>query len=181
MMKYVENGKIYTMKDTPEAVTLEERIQRLEDIEAIKSIMYNYTRCTDNLDVEGIAAMFTETGTFCSPALGNPTGREAIAELYGKLLPGTKSSSHMIGNQQVLFTSEKTAIMHCYLVAWQTFESYPVKPDCNTYGRYELDVVKENDGEWRVQNFKIVMAGQVGGGKCADHFARPWPPAPSQP
>ena len=57
-MKYVVNGKLETMKDAP-VNTLEERIQRLEDIEAIKSIMYNYTRCTDNLDAEGIAAMFT--------------------------------------------------------------------------------------------------------------------------
>ena len=75
------------MKDAP-VLTLEERIQRLEDTEVIKSIMYHYTRCTDNLDAEGIAAMFTDTGTFCSPALGNPTGRKAIAELYAKLLPG---------------------------------------------------------------------------------------------
>lgn len=62
-MKYVADGKICTMKDAP-ALTLEERIQRMEDTEAIKGIMYHYTRCTDNLDAEGIAAMFTESGTF---------------------------------------------------------------------------------------------------------------------
>ncbi len=178
-MKHVVDGKLYTMEDAP-VTTLEERIQRLEDIEAIKSIMYNYTRCTDNLDADGIAAMFTETGTFCSPALGNPTGRKAIAELYSKLLPGTKSSTHLIANQQIWFKTNDNAVMHCYLHAWQTFEDYPKKPDCFTYGRYEVEVVREDDGEWRVQNFKIVMAGQLGGGKCCDHFARPWPPAPDQ-
>ena len=103
-MKKVENGKLTTMQDAPVS-TLEERVHRLEDIEAIKSIMYNYARCTDNLDPEGIAAMFTETGTFCSPVLGNPTGREEIAALYAKLLPGTHSSSHLIGNQQIWFLS----------------------------------------------------------------------------
>lgn len=48
-MKYVSDGKICTMKDAP-VHTLEERIQRMEDTEAIKGIMYHYTRCTDNLD-----------------------------------------------------------------------------------------------------------------------------------
>ena len=178
-MKQTLDGKIYNIPDAP-VNTLEERIQRIEDTEAIKNIMYHYTRCTDALDPEGIASIYTENGTFCSPALGNPTGRKAIAELYGKLLPGTKSSEHLIANQQVLFTSNTTAVMHCYFHSWQTFESYPSKPDCYTYGRYEVEVVKEDDGEWRVQNFKIVMAGQLGGGKSCDHFNRPWPPKPTQ-
>lgn len=178
-MKQVVDGRISTVEDAP-SVSLEERVSRLEDIEAIKSIMYHYARCTDNLDADGIAAMFTEDGRFCSPALGNPTGRDAIRELYAKLLPGTKSSTHVIANQQIWFKTKDSAVMHCYLHAWQTFDEYPKKPDCFSYGRYEVDVVRETDGEWRVTAFKIVFAGQLGGGKCCDHFARPWPPAPTQ-
>jgi ketosteroid isomerase-like protein len=123
--------------------------------------------------------MFTEDGVFCSPALGYPTGKQAIKELYEKLLPGTKSSTHVIGNQQVWFKEADTAIVYCYLHAWQTFEEYPKKPDVFSYGRYELETVREDDGEWRVRKFKIVFAGQLGGGKACDHFARPWPPDPS--
>ena len=40
--------------------TLEERLQRIEDIEAIRLLKHRYCAfCDDNYDADGIAALFT--------------------------------------------------------------------------------------------------------------------------
>ena len=51
MKEVRSDGKMYKMKDA-EIKTLEERMQRQEDIEEIKGIMFQYARFTDNLDAE---------------------------------------------------------------------------------------------------------------------------------
>ena len=127
-MKHVVDGKLYTMKDAP-ATTLEERIQRLEEIEAIKSIMYNYTRCTDNLDAEGIAAMFTGNGNFLQPGSWEyRTGRKGDSQSC------IRSSSPERNPVRILLLTSRfgsktndNAVMHCYLHAWQTFEGLSEK------------------------------------------------------
>lgn len=179
-MKEVRNdGKMYKMKDA-EVKTIEERLKRQEDIEEIKSIMFQYARYTDNLDAENMASIFTEDAVFYSNGLGPVKGKENIMKAFASMYEEEKSATHLMGNQQVWFETVDSAILHSYFHSWSCFKDYPRMTDRYTYGRYEIKAVREEDGEWRCSEIHLVIAGQLGcGGLYGQQFDRPWPPEPS--
>ena len=62
---------------------LEQRLQALEDAEAIRNLKAHYAAlCDNNYDADGIAALFTEDALWESPGLGRFQGREAIREFF---------------------------------------------------------------------------------------------------
>ena len=177
-MKVTVDGKMTTLKDAPVS-TLEERIQRLEDRAAIEECMMHYMRCCDNFDTVGMASCFSKDGKLSwgdiYPSV--VTGREAILEHLQGLFGAARTQSHFCTNQQIYFESKDSAIVHCYMYSWQTWKD-TAKEATYCYGRYETQVVREEDGEWRFASFKLVMAGQVGGVRTEEQFNRPWPPVP---
>ncbi len=70
---------------------LQERIQRLEDIEALKQLKYRYgMACDDDYDPERLAPLFTEDAVWDGGAMGRYEGREAIRAFFAgasKLVP----------------------------------------------------------------------------------------------
>ena len=181
-MKYTKDEKMYQMKDAP-TITLEERVQRLEDRNAVEECMYHYTKCCDDCDPIGMSSCFTETGILSWGDVYDSQleGREAIKESLQKMMGSAITGTHLITNMQILFETKDSALVHCYMHSWQCFKDYPRTSDCYTYGRSELQVVRDIDGEWRFQSFKLVMAGQKGGHRACEQYNRPWPPVPCKP
>lgn len=178
-MKEIKNGAMFKMPDAP-CKTLEEKVQRLLDIEEIKTIPFHYARNCDRLDAEAISSIFTEDGVYWSAGLGPIKGRKAISDYFGAAYVHEKSATHLMGNQQVWFETNDKAVLHTYFHSWSTFKDYPVTGDRYTYGRYEIIAVRDTDGEWRASDMHIVCAGQTGtGGAWGEHFNRPWPCDPS--
>ena len=65
--------------------TLEERIQRLEDIEAIKGLKARYCAyCDHDYDADGIASLFVREGTWDGGFMGVFEGREAIRSHFAR-------------------------------------------------------------------------------------------------
>ena len=65
----------------PEA--LERRVQRLEDLEAIRDLKARYAAACDNgYDADTLAAMFTEDAVWDGATLGRHVGREAIRAFF---------------------------------------------------------------------------------------------------
>jgi ketosteroid isomerase-like protein len=63
--------------------TLERRIRRLEDIEAIKQLKARYAAyCDANYDANALAELFTEDAVWDGGALGRNVGREAIRQFF---------------------------------------------------------------------------------------------------
>ncbi len=176
-MKYIKDGKMFTMQDAP-ASTLEERVKRLEDINSIKECMYHYMHYCDNLDPVGMASCFTDTGRLSwGDTLGHIDGREAILEHLKEIMGAAKTQTHYASNEQILFGTPDSAIVYCCMYSWQTFKAQDV-PDCYSYGRYETKVVRDKDGEWRFESFKLIYAGAIGADRWGEQFNRPWPPKP---
>src|SRR5216110_3363269 len=58
---------------------MEQRLQALEDAEAIRNLKARYAAlCDSQYDADGIASLFAEDAVWESPALGRFEGREAI-------------------------------------------------------------------------------------------------------
>ncbi len=70
---------------------LYERIQRLEDVEAIKQLKYRYClACDDDYDAERLAPLFVEDAIWDGGAMGRFEGRDAIRAFFAgasKLVP----------------------------------------------------------------------------------------------
>lgn len=178
-MKYVVGGKMCTMQDLKDT-SLEKRLQRMEDRNAICEALYHYAQSTDKCDPDGQASCFAEQGVlkwgdnFKDWYVGRETIRAHLKALMGAAL----TSSHYVTNVQILFEDDDTALVHAYFYAWQHFKDYPKKSECHTLGRYEVQMVRESDGEWRFQSFYVVTAAQQGGYRGCEQFDRPWPPRP---
>ena len=62
---------------------LEQRVQALEDINAIRHLKARYAAyCDDQYNPDGIAALFTEDAVWESQGLGRCEGREAIRAFF---------------------------------------------------------------------------------------------------
>lgn len=185
-MKTIAEGMLATVEEWP-AVTLEERVRRLEDVRAIEEVVSHYARCVDALDAEGVAAVFTEEGQLCGPGFPPVCGRAKIAKLYGRLLPAIALSAHGVSNIQVCVTAPDAAVAHCALWAWDgtgeslSFGDDVVEENQFSFGRYEFALVREPDGEWRASAMNIHFAGQTGSAaRNGEHRGRPWPPQPTE-
>lgn len=178
-MKQTENGKMCSLPDEAK-LSLEQRIQRLEDTEEIRDILHHYTRCVDRGDLDGIASCYTEDGCFFPSDSAKPIqGKSAIYAVFRKLLdPDIKTSAHYICNQQVHFVSAEEALVFAYFYANKSFKGE--REDELTCGGYELRVCREADGQWRMKSHKCFFTRQDGSasGRFGENKDRLWPPVP---
>ena len=69
--------------DMARLAQLEQRVQALEDINAIRHLKARYAAyCDDHYNPEGIAALFTEDAVWESQGLGRFEGRDDIREFF---------------------------------------------------------------------------------------------------
>lgn len=160
-MKGIEQDALRTAGDHfAEIPSLEERVARIEARDRVEELLAHYARCVDAQDAQGVGAAFTEDGEMCSPGMPALKGRARITKLYGRLLPALRTSSHLIGAQQVLFASSERALVHAAFQAWDSYKADDAL-DCFSFGFYEVEAVREADGEWRMAALSINFAGQL--------------------
>lgn len=81
---------------------LEERITRLESIEAIRRLKIRYCElCDDNYNPDGLAALFTEDGIWDGGRNGRAVGREEIRKLWEETAKAASFAVHYITNHVV--------------------------------------------------------------------------------
>lgn len=70
---------------------LDDRIRRLEDLEALRELKYRYaTYCDDGYDADRLAPLFTADAVWDGGVLGRFVGREAIRAFFvqcSKIVP----------------------------------------------------------------------------------------------
>jgi ketosteroid isomerase-like protein len=80
-------------------MTLEERIQHLEDIEAIKKLKARYCAlCDENYDADGLAILFTPDAVWDGGQLGVCRGREEIRLFFQKSPRAISFAIHQVTN-----------------------------------------------------------------------------------
>jgi ketosteroid isomerase-like protein len=92
------------MRRTPvdsAALSVTERLDRLEVRAAIEDLVTHYGMVIDNRDMEGVAQLFCEDGRFGHQDQPGVVGRDAIKVFYRERLSGQEYSYHFSHNQLV--------------------------------------------------------------------------------
>ena len=97
--------------------TLEAKVQRLLDIEDVKTLKLRYARfCDDGYDPDGIASCFTANGVWDGGAFGRAESREAIRSFFSNTPKVVSFAVHYTTNPIIEVTGD-VAVGTWYL--WQ--------------------------------------------------------------
>jgi hypothetical protein len=125
------------------------RLQRLEDVEAIRTLLVRYGRELDERDFAAYGALFAQDGSW-QGGMGTATGPEAIAKMvaagFERMSPSLYTGSNHVMSSFDIEVDGDTA------TAWSRWTWVVVgvdgKPRPERAGRYEDTLVRER-GEWK--------------------------------
>lgn len=130
----------------------------LEEKDAIREVLAEYCFRLDGGDYEGMAALFTEDGTW-DTAFGKGTGRTAIAQLARDIRANRTQEGagenrpraiHLVTNIVVKLDAETAEVRS----NWTVVQNSPDGPKIGSGGAYADQMTKQN-GSWRFRYRKI--------------------------
>jgi len=133
------------------ADTADVRLQRLEDVEAIRTLLVRYGRELDKRDFAAYGALFAEDGSW-KGGMGTATGPDAIAKMvaagFERMAPALYTNSNHVMSSFDIAVDGDTA------TAWSRWTWVVVgadgKPETHRAGHYEDTLVRER-GEWKFE------------------------------
>ena len=142
------------------ALSLESRLQRLEDEKQIRELMIEYGRRLDARDFRGYARLFAGEGEWIG-GLGRAKGPAAIEAMLVKGLgsiaanPQTVTSFHILTNFQIEVTGDRASAYSRLLYVIRSAEDTPAP---SRGGHYE-DLFIREDGGWKF--LRRVVLGDI--------------------
>ena len=133
------------------SLTLEQRLQRVEDELAIRRVLVDYSATQDARDYAGYAALFAKDGEWVN-GKNVYKGRDAIqkmlVDLYGAPPPGyvNGDSYHISSNPQVDVKGDRATARSRHLLMLRGPKGEPTPA---LAGRYEDELIRE-DGQWKI-------------------------------
>lgn len=127
-------------------MTIEERVQRMEDLEEIRSLFIAYAQYLDHANYDAYAELFALNGQLDLGPAGQATGRAAIHALLEKLLQHRAAPvRHIISSPVIRLNGARATAS----VMWTMLScSSDGRPVIGMVGHHEDIVVKE-DGVWK--------------------------------
>lgn len=133
-------------------MTLEERITRLEDIEAIKQLKALYCEiCDDGHDPDRIVTIFTEDGIWEGKGIGTAHGHAEIRALFTRFKAMMSFTQHMTMNPRIEVTGEQARGTWYFFGPFTFNENNQAKWQAS---RYHEEYAKVG-GEWKIRHLKI--------------------------
>ena len=134
------------------ADAVEARLRKVEDVEAIRSLLVDYGRALDRRDFQAYGALFAENGSW-KGGMGTATGPDAIAKMvaagFERMSPSLYENSNHVMSSFDIDVDGDTA------TAWSRWTWVVVgtngKPQPERAGHYEDTLVRES-GEWKFQS-----------------------------
>jgi len=129
-------------------MTLEQRITRLEDIEAIRQLQARYQRCLDLRDFEGLASCFAPdaVSSYDSGEMSYE-GRDAIVGFLRSTLTPAIICSHLIHGGEFTFADDAHASGIWYLEDYLLHRRFGLK--MHGAAVYHIDYRKDDD-QWLI-------------------------------
>jgi hypothetical protein len=139
-------------------VTLEQRVQRLEDERAIERLMARYGECVHNdYDLAGMEQLLTEDLMWTSNAFGEYDGRPAYLQGQQQISKGVDWAFHVMAPVRIeLASSGTTAEGTFYLLMLATFigSEQDARVPIVLSARYDNSFVKDG-GTWRCNRMAV--------------------------
>jgi uncharacterized protein (TIGR02246 family) len=134
-------------------LSVEERLQRLEDVRAIEQLKYRYAGyCDNDYDPEGIAGLFTEDGRWVVDGEGGSmVGHEQIKAHFRALSSKISWALHyMIAPRIEIADDGEHATGYFYLLCLCTIEQSddPTQKDAVILTVNYTDQFIKRDGQW---------------------------------
>jgi len=129
---------------------LEARVQRLEDMEAIRALFIEYGKLADAKDWVGYSELFADGGTFDSPhSVGTVTGSKEIRERLGSAYGDEPADAfHLFDNIEIEVDGDRATAKSLWTYLRPGENGYP--PQVLMFGQYE-DVLVRTDAGWKFQ------------------------------
>lgn len=134
------------------STSIDERLQRLEDREAIRELLVTYGRLLDDKDFVGYSKLFAGDGVW-EGGIGSAKGPKEIYgmldKVYGRVAPDEYGDDYHIMSDFSITVDGNTA------TSWSRWswivEGESGKPIIQRSGHYEDALVKE-DGQWKFKH-----------------------------
>jgi uncharacterized protein (TIGR02246 family) len=118
------------------------RLQRLEDLEAIRQLFVDYGHHLDHGDLDGYAELFDEEGELLLGPIGKAKGRQAIKDIMSRTLAHAGSSYHLITSPRIALDGDRATTEVMWTVVVRGADG---KADVTMLGRHEDVVVRRGD------------------------------------
>jgi ketosteroid isomerase-like protein len=142
----------------PAGLTLEQRVQRLEDIQQIQNLRSRYHTLIDDTEFDAVADLFTENAyvnlSYLMPQ-GQPwVGRDVIAASFGSMKTTTLQSQvkQFLHSHIVTITGQDTATGTALLLAL-----YGVGPDSYVVAGKYTEEYERVDGNWLISRMVLSL------------------------
>ena len=130
---------------------LEQRLTRMEDIEAIKQLKAEYCDiCDDDHNPDRITTIFAEDGIWEGAGFGKAQGHAAIRELFKKFQTLISFSQHQVLNPVIKIDGDRATGIWYFFGPFTFYKNNQAKW---LAARYQDDYVKVN-GAWKIQHLR---------------------------
>ena len=145
-----------------QALSFEQQVQRLIDIEDIKILKRKYAAaCDDNYNVEKLGVLFTEDAVWDGAEYGGATTRQGIKDFFSTTPDFVKFALHYVINP-IIEVDGDTATGQWLL--WQPMVMHEGDQAMVLTARYDEQYVRQG-GQWLIKHLKVTIEslGQYGG------------------
>ena len=131
---------------------LEKRIQKLEDIEAIKQLKFRYCEiCDDDHNPDFITTVFSEDAIWEGAGIGKASGHDQIRKLFESFKAAISFSQHIVNNPIIEVEGDKASGRWYF---FGTFTYYEGGVRRWQSARYHEQYVRTEEG-WKIQHLKV--------------------------
>jgi len=132
-------------------LTVEQRLQHVEDELAIQRVLVDYAATQDARDYDGYVALFAENGEWVNGTTvykGREAIRKMLVSIYGEPPSDyvNNDSYHITSNAEINIDGDRATAHSRYLLMMRGANGQPVPM---LGGRYEDEFIRDN-GEWKI-------------------------------
>jgi uncharacterized protein (TIGR02246 family) len=137
-----------------QAKTIEDRLQRLEDLQEITQLLVDYGELLDLRDLDGFARLWAEDAEFVMSTGRTATGRQAIHDMLADVMANSPATAmHLETNPRITLDGDRATSTIMYAVAFAQDDGLA---RITMVGHHHSEHVRTADG-WKIQHRRNVV------------------------